>query len=105
VEGEDEGFLWDRRERQGKKKSKKPYSFSLKSLEDQFCLLLCVLWMENFELIGDISGLASGPFSDMRKNSSPGQLFLYPVPFLVVNQYCLLRQHDYVDSCCKKILL
>lgn len=46
------------REKAPKRNNKNPYSFSLKSLEDQLSLSLCVLWMDRFELIGDRVGLA-----------------------------------------------
>lgn len=52
------GLSLGQKRKAGEKKNKKPHSFSLKSLEDQLCPPLCVLWMEGFELIGDRGGLA-----------------------------------------------
>lgn len=40
----------------------------------------------------------------MRKSSFSGQILPYLFPFPVVPQYCFLKQHDYVDYCCKKIV-
>lgn len=40
----------------------------------------------------------------MRKSSFSGQILPYLFPFPVVPQYCFLKQHDYVDYCCKKII-